>query len=89
MDATMDPPLNGFAIGFGIGSHTFEKDERRWEHARSLIPGHRPPGQGWEVVGGGWIIWEYWARRLDEPASPEDEPLFRLFRDQRAVFSEA
>lgn len=54
-------------VGYGPLYLRVERDERQWQHARTII-GNQPGGEGWQRIGWGWGWWRYWARPLDLPA---------------------
>lgn len=65
------------SVGYGALFHVVERSEVQWEHARTGIAS-RPRGDGWERVGGGWVLWSYWARPTSEPALPGPDDVLEL-----------
>lgn len=66
------------SVRYGALYHVVERDDRQWEHRRTL--GARPGGDGWQPVGAGWGWWSYWVRPLDAPALPGDPTVAELVR---------
>lgn len=65
------------SVGYGALFHVVEHSDVQWEHARTGIAA-RPRGEGWQRVGGGWVLWSYWARPLDAPALPGPDDVREL-----------
>lgn len=54
-------------VEFGVAYFRVERDNRQWEHFRTVLT-IMPATDGWQRVGWGWMWWRYWARPLDTPA---------------------
>ncbi|WP_199421486.1 hypothetical protein [Actinotalea solisilvae] len=65
------------SVGYGALFHVVERSDVQWEHARTGILS-RPRGDGWERVGGGWVLWSYWARPTSAPALPGPDDVLEL-----------
>ncbi len=65
------------SVGYGALFHVVEHSPVQWEHMRTGIA-TRPRGEGWQRIGGGWVLWSYWARPLDAPAVPGPDDVREL-----------
>lgn len=62
------------SVAYGPLYHLVVKSPRQWQHARVAALGGGPASleeHGWQRIGKGWFLWNYYKRELAEDALPQ------------------